>query len=167
MVRHGRKGVDLFIDREIEQSALDSLAGNAQATLRATVIENVSTNENYGSGSIKGLRANFAVKPEAAIEFPPRITMMVLPAGMTVPTVITAGNRKQQERFCWGDKVLQTNGATPATDNLWEAELHLKTARRFHEGDLLTSVLVNEDPNIAFGAAAVGYVFLKAYVSSD
>ena len=166
MPRSKRKGVDLFVLRDIETTALDSLAANTQATLIGQTIENVNSGEDYGSGSIKGLRMDVQVKPEAIVEFPPRLAVVITPSGMTVPQFVTAGNRKQNERFAWGDIVLKPY-ADPSTATIWHASLHLKTARRFHSGDVLSVLLVNEDPAVAFGAAAVGYTFLKAYVTED
>ncbi len=162
----GGKGVDLFVIEASEQSVLDSLASGAQATLVNATIENVSTSEDYGSGSVKGLRIDVVIKPEAIIEFPPRLCVMILPSGMSVPSVTSAALRKASERFCWGDYVMDAL-TDPAATSIWKAKMHLKTARRFHSGDKFTLVVVNEDPNVAFGAAAVGYTFGKAYVTED
>lgn len=166
MARRSKKGVDLFVIRDIETTAVDALAANAAATMVDDVIENVNSNEDYGSGSIKGLRADFVVKPEAVIEFPPRLVVMIIPSGMTVPAVTTAGQRKQNERFCWGD-IIMGSKTDPSATSIWFATLHLKTARRFHSGDKLAIVIVNEDPAVSFGAAAVAYTYLKAYVTED
>lgn len=166
MPRGSRKGVDLLPIREVEIVAGDNLAANTQITWLAQVIENVNSNEDYGSGSIKGLRVALQVFPGAQISIGPRCVVMILPSGMTVPSVVTAAEVKQAERFIWGEKALMPIGDPTAT-NLWAAELLLKTARRFHSGDLLTFVLINEDPGTAYGAAVDAYILGRVYVTED
>lgn len=158
--------MDLLILSEFEQTTLDNLGAASQATMMTSPIENVNSNEDYGSGSVKGLRLDMFIKPEAILEAPPRATVMITPSGMTIPTVVLQGARKQNERFCWGDIVLSPY-SDPAATSLWWANLHLKTARRFHSGDVISVVIVNNDGNVAFGAGAVGYGMLKAYVTED
>lgn len=166
MPRTKRKGVDLMPIFGIEQTTLDGLASNVQATLLNATIENVNTSEDYGSGSIKGLFLDVMIKPEAVIEIPPHIVVSIYPSGMSVPDLGTGALLKANERFMWGTLVLQT-ATDPAATNLWQGHLNLKTARRFHSGDKLTIVMENNDPNVAFGAAAVGFIFGRAYVSED
>lgn len=149
-----------------EQTTLDSLGTTAQATLLNATIENVNTSEDYGSGSIKGLRLDFVIKPEAIIEMPPHVVVMILPSGMSVPDVGSNALIKQNERFIWGTLVLRA-WTDPAATSIWSGQLHLKTARRFHSGDKLTVVIENNDPAVTFGAAAVGYMFGRVYVSED
>lgn len=158
--------MDLLVIRDSEVAAVDALAADTQATLVDQAIENVATNEDYGSGSIKGLRADFVVNPEADLESPPRMVIMILPTSMTVPQIGSALERKASERFCWGDKVLMISAVRGAT-TMWQGALHLKTARRFHSGDRLVVVLSNEDVAVAFGAAATAYTFVKAYITED
>lgn len=166
MPRGSRKGVDLLPLYEVETTTLDALAADGTATMMDQAIENVNSNEDYGSGSIKGLRVYCQVKPEAVIEFPPRLTFMIIPSGMTAPTVKTNAARKQNERFIWGDVSLAPY-SDPAATSIWWAKLHLKTARRFHSGDRLLVQVANDDPAVAFGAAAVGFVIGRAYVTED
>lgn len=157
---------DLIPIRELEEAALDALAAASQATVFDMVLENPNTNENYGSGSVKGLRVYIHVKPEAILEMPPKAVILVLPSGMTVPSVKTAAEMKQSERFLWGDLALGTY-ADPDASTVWWGRLHLKTARRYHEGDRLVFVISNEDAAVAFGAAAIGYIQGRVYVSVD
>lgn len=166
MARAKRKGVDLMPIIDVELGTLDGLAASAQATIYSSVIENVNSGEDYGSGSIKGLQLAVTIKPEAVVEMPPRITVLITPSGMTVPTVVTAAAVKQNERFMWGQfQVFPYADPTAAT--VWFGSLRLKTARRFHSGDVLTILCTNDDPATAFGAAAVGMVFGRAYVTED
>ncbi len=160
------KGVDLLPILEVDVGVLDALAADAQATLLAQTIENVNSLEDYGSGSIKGLRLRVMVKPEAVIEYPPRLIVLILPSGMSTPSLITKALMKQNERFIWGDISLAPY-SDPTANTIWWADLHLKTARRFHSGDVMSFVVHNTDPAVAFGAQGSGYMSGRAYVSED
>jgi len=143
-----------------EESNLDSLAAGAQATVFDTVIANPIVGGSYDAGTIVGLRLWLSVVPGTSIYPPPKLVLMVLPNGATVPTVNTAVLLKNNENVVWaiGEMDIQESG-----NGYPQWRLALDSVRNFSVGSRLVLVLFNQSA-IPFSAAAIASYLVDAYV---
>ncbi len=166
--RGGRSQVD-WMPSVLLGANVANLAGGAEATIINGPIDHAVSGEDYSSGALVGLRLWLYVNPEAAVVVPPRFVMMILPSSMSVPPVGTAGEMKAQEKFIWFTFRLRPFGPPAATGLFGTPDegLHIKTVRRFDQGDLIVGVIHNADPAVAWGAGAQEIVDLDLYVRED
>lgn len=150
--------------------AVASLLADSQATVLDAEIENRNTGVAYGSGAIVGVRIWMSVKPEALIEAAPHFHVMIVPAGLTIPTLNTDAQLKQNELFHWFMGMLDAPSGDPTTASVWAlrpSPLRIRTARRFNQADRFVVVMHNTDESVAFGAGARASVLVDAYVRED
>lgn len=163
--RAKRASVDWYCPES--SSSVASLASGAQVTAMDAVINNLSSSTPYGSGALVGLRLWSRVDAAALAEMPPSFVLLMLPTGMTVPTLLTAADRKAAEKYIWAigffeHSTVQGGGAGSGLF----LNLQLGSVRRFDMNDRIVLVLVNEDAT-AFGAGAQHRTLVDAYVRED
>ncbi len=151
-----------------DQVALAALAADLEATLLDIEIENRNTGVAYGSGALVGLRVHMSVNPEGAVEAPPVVTLMILPAGLAIPSIVTDATLKSSEMWIWARKTLDSSlGAGSSSNVVFSGDMVLKTARRYNQADRLVIRVHNADEAIAFGAGANGFVQGHVYARED
>lgn len=139
-----------------------SLGAAGQGTLVDEAIQSPITNASYDAGALVGLRLWVSVYPNAVIIAPPRLVGMILPNGISVPSVLTHATRKQQEGYIWFQGQMRHAGVAGATTP-FHFETMLRSARKFPVGGRFVIVLIN-DGATAYAATAVGTYTLDSYV---
>ncbi len=143
-------------------SNVANLAAGAQGTAFTGEIENAMSGVALPPGTVVGLRLWARLYMAAAINLPPRICALIVPAGMAVPTVITAANLKANEKYLWF--VAQMRHSYDAQHAFVDVEIG--SSRRFDAGDQLVFVVVNDDGATAFAAGATGHILVDCYVAN-
>ncbi len=160
-----KKGVDWFPIYD-EDADIASLAADGELTVIDVEIENRGTGVAYGSGAIVGLRVWCTVDPESDMAGEiPVLHCMILPAGLAVPSVKTATLMKRAEKFYWFTLPLFP-GHQDAAGTHNQNEVHIKTARRFDQGDRIVFVIHNQASG-AYAAGAESAMIVDAYVRED
>ncbi len=160
-------GTRWFPISEVEVDTLDALAASTQAIIADVEIEDRGTGVAYTGGAVVSYRLWVDIKPEAVIEMGPTIHVLIVPAGETVLSLVTAALLKKAEHQHWAMMKLVPSSGDPAVTSIWTGMLEIKTARRFRQADRFVVVMINKDDSVAFGAAAVGSILVDAYVRPD
>lgn len=160
-----KKGVDWFPIYD-EDADIASLAADGELTMIDVEIENRGTGVAYGSGAVVGLRMWSYVGPESDLASEGLVLhAMILPAGLAVPSVKSPTLMKRAEKFYWFTLPLRANGVQ-AAGVVYVGEVHIKTARRFDQGDRLVVVVHNLSSG-SLGAGAESETTIDAYVRED
>lgn len=161
-----KKGVDWFpiYDEDVDVA---SLGADGELAVIDVEIENRGTGVAYGSGAIVGLRLWSSVVANVNTEEPPVLHAMILPAGLAVPSVKTATLMKRAEKFYWFTLPLEIKVGVMAelAEQMFGASVHIKTARRFDQGDRF--VLVIHNPGGVYASTAESLTTIDAYVRED
>ena len=151
-----------------DEVALTSLAADSETTLLDIEIENRNTGVAYGSGALVGFRSFLACNPETQLNSNPVVALMILPAGLAIPSIVTDATLKSAEMWIWARKALGYRGGPGSTTTgFYEGELVLKTARRYNQADRIVLRIMNTDENVAFAAGATGMVAGHVYARED
>lgn len=124
------------------------LAAGAQETETQHQLEHPTTSEDYGSGTLEGLRLTVTIDPGAAdINIPPEVVFLKVPLGGSVPTINTNASMKANEDKIWlvGKAKHVLKAAAGSLRAMFVYEANPKTARTFQKGDTFTVVVINRD----------------------
>ena len=169
--RRGRRGSDRkeWYTSGGALTDITSLASGATVAVIDDVLEHPTSGEDYGPGTLVGLRVSMTVRPEADLEASdPYVVGCLLPTGLATFNPLTQAVRLQNRRYIWWVMTMQTQEPTGvAAVYRFSSELggwlHMATTRKFDRGDRFVVMLVNVD-GAAFGAGAEGTYAVDGYI---
>ena len=149
-----------------DEVAIGAVAADAEATLIDSEIEHKGTGVAYSSGALVGLRAWMSVFPGQAVQTPPHVHCLLLPAGLAIPATTSEANKKNAEKFFWWQVMMKPTDPSQAGTTYY-SEVQIKTARRFDQSDRLLIIVHNTDEGTAFAAGAFASALVDVYVRED
>ncbi len=160
--RTAKRDTDWF-PHFVSSGTTASLGVGGEVTIVDIEIENRGTGVAYGGGAIVGMRLWLSVDPGAdLLGGHPVAMVMIIPAGLAVPSLNTVSELKQAESFEWFWFPLMAK-AGEGIAVTYSGEAHIKTARRFKQADRVI-VLVMNNSQVAFDAASDVALVMDAYV---
>ena len=144
-------------------SGVASLAANGgEGTVYDFTLDDPNSGVVYQGGTVVGGQFFLSVDSINALDSRPLALLMVLPPGLTVPSVNTEAKRKQQEQYMWIVSPMQGRSGNVT----WDWDFKVRTARRVEPGGRIVLTLLNQS-GVAFGAGAKARVLYDLYYVPD